>query len=165
MNMLDRAFFESLSDLGPFEIKDELIKLAKAGAETSSKLFLNAGRGNPNWIATRAREAFFLLGEFALSEAKRSYLDPHAGLAGMPARDGAHARFQKWIRKRVVTEVELDDEDVPPANTLAKVVDYAIAKFGFDPDAFVHELTDSIIGDSYRSPTSMTRPTRRSDVR
>ncbi|MBD9496418.1 hypothetical protein IB271_21030, partial [Ensifer sp. ENS01] len=52
--MLDRNFYDSLSDLSPFEIKDELIKLAKSSSQKSAKAFLNAGRGNPNWTATRA---------------------------------------------------------------------------------------------------------------
>jgi aspartate 4-decarboxylase len=152
--MLDRTYFDSISDLSPFEIKDELIRLARTGAEKSAKLFLNAGRGNPNWTATRAREAFFLLGQFALTEAKRTYYDAEAGVAGMPARDGAHARFTKWIKKRLQEQEEgwIEEDGVPPARTLADAVELAIAKFGFEPDAFVHELTDSIIGDNYPVP-------------
>lgn len=49
--------------LSPFEIKDELIQLAHGSGQTAARMFINAGRGNPNWIATRAREAFFLLGQ------------------------------------------------------------------------------------------------------
>lgn len=152
--MLDRAYFESISELSPFEIKDELIKLARTGAERSARLFLNAGRGNPNWTATRAREAFFLLGQFALTEAKRAYHDPMAGVAGMPERDGAHARFTRWVKKRLIAESEgwIEEDGAPPAETLSGAVEFAIAKFGFDPDAFVHELTDSIIGDNYPVP-------------
>jgi aspartate 4-decarboxylase len=152
--MLNRDYFDSLSDLGPFEIKDELIRLARTGAERSAKAFLNAGRGNPNWIATRAREAFFLLGQFALSEARRSYHDPQAGVAGMPPRDGAHARFGKWVRKRLQEQEDgwNEEDGVPPARTLADTVEFAVAKFGFEPDAFVHEMTDSIIGDNYPVP-------------
>lgn len=152
--MLDRKFYDSISDLSPFEIKDELIKLAKTSSQKSAKAFLNAGRGNPNWTATRAREAFFLLGQFALTEAKRAYYDPKAGVAGMPPQDGAHARFQKWIKKQLqITEnVDEDDEGIPAAKTLGDAVAYAINTFGFDPDGFVHELTDSIIGDNYPVP-------------
>ncbi|WP_306752331.1 bifunctional aspartate transaminase/aspartate 4-decarboxylase [Paracoccus actinidiae] len=152
--MLQRDYFESISDLSPFEIKDELIKLARAGAEKSTKAFLNAGRGNPNWIATRAREAFFLLGQFALTEAKRSYNDPVAGVAGMPPRDGAHLRFSKWVKKQLIAQEDgwVEEDGPPPARTLLDVVEFAIAKFGFNPDAFVHELTDSIIGDNYPVP-------------
>ncbi|OCP38590.1 bifunctional aspartate transaminase/aspartate 4-decarboxylase [Ensifer sp. LC163] len=152
--MLDRKFYDSISDLSPFEIKDELIKLAKVSAQKSTKAFLNAGRGNPNWTATRAREAFFLLGQFALTEAKRAYYDPKAGVAGMPPQDGAHARFQKWIKKQLQTVADTDEEDegVPAAKTLSDVVAFAIKTFRFEPDAFVHELTDSIIGDNYPVP-------------
>jgi aspartate 4-decarboxylase len=152
--MLDRTYFESISDLSPFEIKDELIRLARKGAETSSRLFLNAGRGNPNWTATRAREAFFLLGQFAVTEAKRIYHDPEAGVGGMPARDGAHARFARWIKQQQARDEAdpSDDGDVPASTTLAHAVDFAITRFGFDADAFVHELTDSIIGDNYPVP-------------
>lgn len=152
--MLDRDYFDSLSDLSPFEIKDELIKLARGGSETSTKSFLNAGRGNPNWIATRAREAFFLFGQFALSEAKCTNSNPRAGVAGMPKRDGAHERFARWIRKQLRAQEEgWEEEDgIPPARTLSDAISYAINTFEFDPDAFVHELTDSIIGDNYPVP-------------
>src|SRR6478736_5784684 len=92
--MLDRNFYDSLSDLSPFEIKDELIKLAKSSSQKSAKAFLNAGRGNPNWTATRAREAFFLLGQFALTEAKRVSFVEEAGLAGMPPVDGCYKRLK-----------------------------------------------------------------------
>ena len=142
-DMIDYAEFETLS---PFEIKDELIKLARAEADKSSAMFLNAGRGNPNWIATRAREAFFLLGQFALTEAKRVFEDDPNGLAGMPARDGCYNRFVSWVERRK------GDADTPGAETLLGAVDFAIEKFGFDADAFVHELTDSIIGDNYPVP-------------
>ena len=152
--MLDRKFYDSISDLSPFEIKDELIKLAKTSSQQSAKAFLNAGRGNPNWTATRAREAFFLLGQFALTESKRAYYDPKAGVAGMPPKDGVHARFEKWTKKQLQNTADWDEEDegIPPAKTLSDAVNYAIKTFGFDPDGFVHELTDSIIGDNYPVP-------------
>ncbi|GMG83982.1 aspartate 4-decarboxylase [Paralimibaculum aggregatum] len=151
---LGTSYYESLAHLSPFEIKDELIKLARAGSEHSAKAFLNAGRGNPNWIATRAREAFFLLGQFALTEARRSYDDPVAGIAGMPPREGAHARFTRWVGKQIALQEEDRDVDegIPPARTLSDAVEFAIGKFGFDADAFLHELTDSIIGDNYPVP-------------
>jgi len=142
--MTDANIYAKFEDLGPFEIKDELIRLAQAEADKSARAFLNAGRGNPNWIATRAREAFFLLGQFALTEAKRVFEDDEVGLAGMPAAAGCHKRLKKWLKER--------GEDPPGAATLNAAVDFALAKFSFDPDAFVHELTDSIIGDHYPVP-------------
>ena len=44
-----------LEQLSPFEIKNELIAMAEENARTSSATFLNAGRGNPNWIESDAR--------------------------------------------------------------------------------------------------------------
>ena len=35
------------------------------------------------------------------------------------------------------------------------MVPWAVKKFGFDPDTFVHELVDSIIGDNYPVPDRM----------
>jgi len=134
--------FESLS---PFEIKDELIKLAKSASKTTQSAFLNAGRGNPNWIATRPREGFFLLGQFALTESKRVMDDP-AGIGGMPQANGIAGRFEIWLAQHA---------GMPGAEFLSAMVKYATKTFKFDADAFVHELVDSIIGDNYPVPDRM----------
>jgi aspartate 4-decarboxylase len=134
--------FEALS---PFEIKDELIKLARAASRTSQSAFLNAGRGNPNWVETDAREAFFLLGQFAIGESKRVMEHP-AGLGGMPAANGIAARFQAWAARHA---------DTPGGAFLAAMLPYALKTFDFEPDAFVHELVDSVIGDNYPVPDRM----------
>jgi aspartate 4-decarboxylase len=131
--------------MGPFEIKDELIKLAKKTSKTTQTAFLNAGRGNPNWIATEPREGFFLLGQFALTESRRVMEHP-AGLAGMPAAQGIAARLEAWLGKHA---------DAPGAAFLGKMLPFAVKTFKFDADAFVHELVDSIIGDNYPVPDRM----------
>ena len=79
---LDDLDLTKYEKLGPFEIKDFLAKFASKSAEESSLSYLNAGRGNPNWIATEPREAFFLLGQFAVTESKR-VLDLPPGVGGM----------------------------------------------------------------------------------
>src|SRR5215471_19280538 len=134
--------FETLS---PFEIKDELIKLAKKTSRTTQSAFLNAGRGNPNWVATTAREGFFLLGQFAITESKRVMEHP-AGVGGMPQPKGIAARLEAWLAKHA---------DMPGAGFLSSMVQYAVKTFKFEPDAFVHELVDSIIGDNYPVPDRM----------
>ena len=78
---MDVLHLESFETLSPFEIKDELIKLAKNTSRKSQSAFLNAGRGNPNWIATTPREGFFLLGQFAISESKRELSQQEESLA------------------------------------------------------------------------------------
>ncbi len=72
--------YRKFDKMSPFEIKDGLIKLAKRSAQKSARTLLNAGRGNPNWIATTPREAFFLFGQFALTE-----VPPHDGRSRRPA--------------------------------------------------------------------------------
>ena len=142
MDVMELQRFETLS---PFEIKDELIKLAKKTSRTTQSAFLNAGRGNPNWIATTPREGYFLLGQFAITESKRVMEHP-AGLGGMPQAKGIAARMQAWLTKHA---------DMPGASFLTEMVPFAVKTFGFDPDAFVHELVDSIIGDNYPVPDRM----------
>ncbi len=136
---------QSFEKLSPFEIKDELIKLAKKTSKTTQSAFLNAGRGNPNWIATTPREGFFLLGQFAVTESKRVMEDP-AGLGGMPKARGIAHRLDEWLAMY---------PDMPGASFLTDLVPFAVKTFGFDPDAFVHELVDSIIGDNYPVPDRM----------
>ena len=133
--------------LGPFEIKDFLAKVAtKSVADSDSSLaYLNAGRGNPNWVATEPREAFFLLGQFAVTESKRVF-DLPPGVAGMPKVAGSAARLAAWLGQH---------QAMPGAGFLQKMVPWAVKKFGFDADKFVGELTDSIIGDHYPVPDRM----------
>ena len=95
MDVLELRNFEKLS---PFEIKDELIKLAKKSSRTTQSAFLNAGRGNPNWVATTPREGYFLLGQFAVTESKRVMEHP-AGLGGMPQARGIASRLEAWLAK------------------------------------------------------------------
>jgi aspartate 4-decarboxylase len=132
--------------LSPFELKDELIKIAsdRTQGKSASKQFLNAGRGNPNWIATTPREAFFLLGQFALEECKRDWDEPDLG--GMPQRKGIARRIEKFLKRTA---------DSPGKALLAASLEYGTEKLDFDADAFVHELTDSLIGDNYPVPGRM----------
>ena len=143
--MADLLTLKKFETLSPFEIKDELIKLAKSTSRTTQSAFLNAGRGNPNWIATTPREGFFLLGQFAVTESKRVMEHP-AGVGGMPAANGVAARLEAWLKKHA---------DMPGAEFLSAMVPFAVKKFKFEPDAFVHELVDSIIGDNYPVPDRM----------
>jgi aspartate 4-decarboxylase len=143
--MADLLTLQKFEALSPFEIKDELIRLAKDTSRTTQSAFLNAGRGNPNWIATTPREGFFLLGQFAITESKRVMEHP-AGVGGMPAAKGIAGRLEAWLAKHA---------DMPGADFLSAMVPFAVKKFKFEPDAFVHELVDSIIGDNYPVPDRM----------
>jgi len=136
-----------LAKLSPFELKDQLVKLALAASEKTAATtqFLNAGRGNPNWTATTPREAFFLLGQFALNETKRDWDEP--GLGGMPQRDGIAARLREFLAKQ--------GAGTAGARLLSASLDYGVEHLGFNADAWIHELADSIIGDNYPVPDRM----------
>jgi aspartate 4-decarboxylase len=143
--MADILTLRKFEALSPFEIKDELISLARKTSRTTQSAFLNAGRGNPNWIATTPREGFFLLGQFAITESKRVMEHP-AGIGGMPQASGIAARFEAWLAKQA---------NMPGTAFLSTMLQFAVKTFGFDRDAFVHELVDSIIGDNYPVPDRM----------
>jgi len=142
---MDVVKLREYEGLSPFEIKDFLAKSAGKAAEAAAIAYLNAGRGNPNWIATEPREAFFLLGQFAIVESKR-VLDLPPGVGGMPRAAGLADRLAAWLGKHA---------DMPGAGFLGALVPWAVQKFGFDADKFVHELVDSIIGDNYPVPDRM----------
>jgi len=142
MDVLTLREYETLS---PFEIKDFLAKAALKATKSASMAYLNAGRGNPNWIATEPREAFFLLGQFAIVESKR-VMELPAGVGGMPKMAGVADRLDAWLRAH---------QDMPGAPFLHKMVTWTVKRFGFEPDKFVHELVDSIIGDNYPVPDRM----------
>jgi aspartate 4-decarboxylase len=124
-----------LAELSPFELKGHLAELAGHHDRP-----LDAGRGNPNWIATNPREAFFALGSFALDESYRCGHEP--GLSEGPQRPGIAARFDGWVRQN------LGQRGV---ESLGRCVDVGL-KAGFDPDAWIHELVDGVIGDHYPTP-------------
>ena len=133
-----------LEKLSPFELKDKLIQLASEQTKASTRQMLNAGRGNPNWIATTPREAFFALGRFGIEESKRVWDEPDLG--GMPQKKDIAQRFRTYLER---------NSSEPGVALLRASLDYGTQKLGFDADAFVHELTDSIIGDNYPVPDRM----------
>ena len=142
---MDAVTLRQYETLSPFEIKNDLAKVAVRTAKASQVAYLNAGRGNPNWVATEPRSAFFLLGQFAITESQRTMSHP-AGVGGMAKAPGIAARLTAWLEERAGT---------PGAALLQKVVPWAIDRFAFEPDAFVHELVDSILGDNYPVPDRM----------
>lgn len=135
-----------LDMLSPFELKDLLIEIAEESIRTRAAVMLNAGRGNPNWIATTPREAFFLLGSFAMSEARRTWSEPEVGLAGMPHSVDIAERFSRFL------------DTCPPGpgvELLRGTLELGVRELGFEADAFVWEMVDSLTGDNYPVPDRM----------
>lgn len=134
---------QQLDKISPFELKDKLIDLAK-GQKRMTRAMLDAGRGNPNWIAATPREAFFALGQFAVTESRGVWNDDD--LAGMPNRVGIAERFSEYVKA---------NRHVPGIPLLKEVIDYGVINKQFEPDAWVYELVDGIIGDNYPNPDRM----------
>lgn len=149
-NPENRAFEKALEKMSPFEIKGTLISLAEKDAQRSTATFLNAGRGNPNWLLSRPRKAFFLLGQFAVSESERKVYDGPLGIATSPASAGVAGRFLDFV--------EANKADAG-AEVLKHYYDYMTSVYGVDPDDFVFELVDGILGDHYPTPPRILRYT------
>jgi aspartate 4-decarboxylase len=127
--------------LSPFELKNRLLDLAR---HRSEQLMLNAGRGNPDWIALEPRAAFFRLGEFALAESRAT--SPGADFGGLPARPAIARRLLDFLGR---------DPDAPGNRLLARGMEHARGALGIEPDALAAEWTDGVLGDHYPVPPRM----------
>lgn len=150
MNSTTSRKERELAKMSPFEIKNELIKLAKKDARKSTRQFLNAGRGNPDWIATEPRQAFFLLGQWALTECERTFKDV-PGIAGIPQSDGAMERLKHFI---------MVNSTRPGATMLADAIDYCLKTLDIEPDTLAYEWAEAIIGDQYPTPVRILEHTQ-----
>ena len=95
-NLINSPLDAELSKLSPFELKGRIIAAADEKVKNAAYTLLNAGRGNPNWLAIECRKAFFALGMFAVEEAERDFYLPE-GIAGVPQKEGISVRFEDWI--------------------------------------------------------------------
>lgn len=138
---------KELEQMSPFEIKNTLISLAENSHDKSHHAMLNAGRGNPNWIATKPREAFFTLGLFGLEECRRTMNYPE-GMAGIPEMKGISERFEDFLK---------NNKDKPGIKLLEELYKRGIEKYEFEADEFIHELAEGVIGDQYPVPDRMLK--------
>lgn len=151
-NPENRTYEKALETMSPFEIKNTLISLAEKDSQRSTATFLNAGRGNPNWLLSFPRVAFFLLGEFAVSESMRKVYDASIGIASSPVAGGVAKRFEAFID---------DHKDEIGAKVLRHIYTHATVDLKFDPDDFVFELVDGILGDHYPTPPRILKYTEK----
>lgn len=149
---LARNYEKKMEKISPFELKNKLIELAseqthriKCAAET----MLNAGRGNPNWICTLPREAFFTLGKFGMQECKR-VMDLPDDIAGIPEKEGCGERFRQFLD---------ENPDEPGIRFLNDAFDYLVNNRNADPDGLAHEWAEGVIGDQYPVPDRILKYT------
>ena len=139
---ITKSFAKKMESISPFELKNRLIDMADESVKKMAHTMLNAGRGNPNWIATEPQEAFFLLGKFGLSECTRVQSLPE-GIAGIPQKEGIAARFEAFLK---------DNSKEPGVKLLKDSYNYLLMEHAADPDTLVHEWAEAVIGDQYPVP-------------
>ena len=139
---ITKSFAKKMESISPFELKNRLIDMADESVKKMAHTMLNAGRGNPNWIATEPREAFFLLGKLGPSECTRVQSLPE-GIAGIPQKEGIAARFEAFLK---------DNSKEPGVKLLKDSYNYLLMEHAADPDTLVHEWAEAVIGDQYPVP-------------
>src|SRR5471032_3674420 len=140
--MLERNFTQ-YAKLSPFELKDQLIEIASSDAQ---RLMLNAGRGNPNFLATLPRWAFLALGDFSMREAERSYSYLDSGFGGLPESEGIVQRFSAYATAHRETD---------GVRFLRSAISYVKDQLGLDQEAFLFEMVGAFLGCSYPTPPRM----------
>lgn len=148
-NLINSPLDKELSKLSPFELKGRIIEMANQKVKNDANTMLNAGRGNPNWIATDARDAFFALGMFSMQESRKDFYLPE-GIAGVPQQDGISVRFETWLR---------ENPTLPGVSFLAKAYEYCLMELSADADELVEEWAGGIIGHHYPTPPRILKYT------
>ena len=136
--MITREEEKKLESLGAFEVSHNMLKLAKNNEKHN--VFLNAGRGNPNWINTEARLAFARIVEFGVLESQRTMHD--GNLAGYTILDGIRGRFESFLD---------DSKDID--KFLRNIIEYYTNELSIDGDQLVKELVDGAVANNYPVPS------------
>lgn len=133
---------KKIEKLGAFEVSEAMRELAQNNAKKNA--VLDAGRGNPNWINTKARLAFARLTEFGVAESRQTIFN--GDLAGYTTLAGINDRFTEFM----------DASDEIDQFLLASV-EYTATNFDIDRDEFVKEMTDGVIGNNYPVPSRILK--------
>ncbi len=137
---VDNSKLDSLTKLSNFEVSALFLKYAANNLYGNE--VINAGRGNPNWINTRARLALNRIVEFGVADSKRSFTRDNGNMAGFMELDGIESRFDEFM-----------DENDAVDSFLLKTVDYAKKELGVNGDEMVKEMADGAIGNNYPVPS------------
>ncbi|MGO1747425.1 aspartate 4-decarboxylase [Alkalibacterium gilvum] len=129
---------QNLESLSPFELN--LYLESRMTKQNTSKQWLNAGRGNPNWTAPIPREAYFLLGEFSTKE---TMLKEKESIGTMIKKgNGQVTRFEAFIKSK----------ESPGATLLEEIWEKGSHLLGMDREEWLTQMLDYSIGDNYPYP-------------
>ncbi|MDQ0150751.1 bifunctional aspartate transaminase/aspartate 4-decarboxylase [Eubacterium multiforme] len=136
--MITKKFEEKLEKLGAFEISSKMLSLAKNNEKHN--VFLNAGRGNPNWINTQGRLALARIVEFGVIESQRTM---HEGnLAGYTSLKDISKRFDEFLDGSHNIDTFLKD-----------AINYCTNELKLNKDELVKEFVDGAIANNYPVPS------------
>lgn len=144
---MDIQEFSKLMQLSPFEVKNTLIEQAASHADLK---MLDAGRGNPNWVALEPRHAYWQLGLFAMSESQRFLGHIPEGVGGLPEKEGIEARFEIFVKENC---------EVAGVRFLHAAVAYVRDQLGLSSVDFLHEMVTGILACNYPVPDRMLKLT------
>ncbi|MEM7144933.1 MAG: bifunctional aspartate transaminase/aspartate 4-decarboxylase [Verrucomicrobiota bacterium] len=142
---MSKQDFSQYANLSPFELKDKLIEIAQT---ESQRMMLNAGRGNPNFLATLPRHAFLKLGAFAMEEAERSYAYLESGFGGLPEANGLTNRFDTYAHENA------HDEGI---SFLRSALSYVKDQLGLGQEECLLEMVNAFLGEVYPVPPRMLK--------
>lgn len=134
---------KELASLSPFELKNFLIDTV---SQNKAQLLLNAGRGNPNFLATEPRHGFFQMGLFAMQESERTFSYMPEGVGGFPEKNGLKGRFD------IFTNEYRHVQGVP---FIRRAVSYVRDHLGIPAGEFIYEMCEGILGCMYPVPDRM----------
>ncbi len=144
-----QSFGREMEKISPFELKNRLIELADERIKKMMHTMLNAGRGNPNWIATLPREAFFTLGKFGIEECRHTF-SREDGIAGIPQKEGIAKRFEQFLK---------ENKNMPGCGLLSHCYRYMLEEHKANGDELIHEWTECVVGDQYPVPDRILKYT------
>ncbi len=138
----DQAY--KYKQLSPFEFKNNLIRAATKGVGATK--VLNAGRGNPNFLATMPRYAFSLLVHICTVIAEEDGTEP--GLGIIPFQRGIADRFDKLLNAA---------KGLPEGKFLKEGIKKMRVISGMGRDPFMYDLIISTLGCYYPDPSRIQK--------
>ena len=86
---------EQLKGMSNFEVA--ALFLENSEKNTMHNTSINVGRGNPNWINTRARLAFNKIVEFGIDESAKTIDEADGDMAGYVEKEGIAQRLHDYL--------------------------------------------------------------------
>ena len=126
----------------PFEVKNILIDKAQKSAQRNAIPYINAGRGNPDFLNTTVRHAFAQLVHFSASAAGERDVSQDMGYR-VP-QEGLAAKLQDWLKRH---------RDQPGSDFLTRGFDAALEITSMKPDELAFQMVDAANGDFYPDPS------------